>query len=414
MASMLRFRADTGPPRARTGSPRHVDHPRHRRQRLRRQPPRPGLLAAGHRVVALVRTPDGRRDGHRAPAGRRARRRRDPDRRHHPPGHARRRRSTGVDAVVHLAAIPRDFSGGADLRLVNTEGTRARRRRDARGRRPPPRPHGRDGRRGRPGPALRELEGEGRGARPRIGPRLDDPQAVAPVRRGRRVLQHRRRARPALAGHRARAGRRPVAASSRSTAATSRPSSVRALADPTTSARRSSSAGRATGRIGRSPAEVLSALGKRRLIVPMPVPLIRLVAGTSELVRLPFPVATDQLRQLRLDNIGPLDLIPRGSASSRGRWRARSATSGRDGATRSRRGRAGRARMKDGLRRVAGAVVWLVVIVAIALGAAGIVTGMDHPPRRSRRAARRASSRSSPAMPRSSPVSMPPRPTSRP
>ena len=42
----------------------------------------------------------------------------------------------------------------------------------------------------------------------------------------------------------------------------------------------------------------------------MPVPFIRLVAATSELVRLPFPVATDQLRQLRLDNIGPLDVIP--------------------------------------------------------------------------------------------------------
>ena len=42
----------------------------------------------------------------------------------------------------------------------------------------------------------------------------------------------------------------------------------------------------------------------------MPVVLIRLVAGTAELVHIPFPVATDQLRQLRLDNIGPLDLIP--------------------------------------------------------------------------------------------------------
>ena len=39
-------------------------------------------------------------------------------------------------------------------------------------------------------------------------------------------------------------------------------------------------------------------------------PLIRLVAGAAELVHIPFPVATDQLRQLRLDNIGPLDLIP--------------------------------------------------------------------------------------------------------
>jgi NADH dehydrogenase len=55
--------------------------------------------------------------------------------------------------------------------------------------------------------------------------------------------------------------------------------------------------------------EVLTALGKRRAILPMPVPLIRLVAGTAELVHLPFPVATDQLRQLRLDNIGPLGLV---------------------------------------------------------------------------------------------------------
>ena len=56
--------------------------------------------------------------------------------------------------------------------------------------------------------------------------------------------------------------------------------------------------------------EVASALGKRRAILPMPIPLIRLVAGTAERVRIPFPVATDQLRQLKLDNIGPLDVIP--------------------------------------------------------------------------------------------------------
>ena len=42
----------------------------------------------------------------------------------------------------------------------------------------------------------------------------------------------------------------------------------------------------------------------------MPIPLIRLVAGAAERVHLAFPVATDQLRQLRLDNIGPLDVIP--------------------------------------------------------------------------------------------------------
>ena len=50
-------------------------------------------------------------------------------------------------------------------------------------------------------------------------------------------------------------------------------------------------------------------MGKRRILVPMPVPVIRLVAGAAELVRLPFPVATDQLRQLKFDNIGPLDSV---------------------------------------------------------------------------------------------------------
>lgn len=55
--------------------------------------------------------------------------------------------------------------------------------------------------------------------------------------------------------------------------------------------------------------EVLRGMGKRRVLVPLPVALIRLVAGTAELVHLPFPVATDQLRQLRLDNIGDLDSV---------------------------------------------------------------------------------------------------------
>jgi hypothetical protein len=42
----------------------------------------------------------------------------------------------------------------------------------------------------------------------------------------------------------------------------------------------------------------------------MPVPLIRLVAGTMEALRIKaFPVATDQLRQLKFDNIGPVDAV---------------------------------------------------------------------------------------------------------
>ncbi len=58
--------------------------------------------------------------------------------------------------------------------------------------------------------------------------------------------------------------------------------------------------------------EVLHGMGKKRLLVPMPVAVIRLVARVSEAVRLPLPVATDQLRQLRLDNIGPVDSVKTG------------------------------------------------------------------------------------------------------
>ena len=36
--------------------------------------------------------------------------------------------------------------------------------------------------------------------------------------------------------------------------------------------------------------------------------------------------------------------------------------------------------MRDLARRVAAALVWLVLVLAIALGAAGLVSGTDHPP----------------------------------
>jgi uncharacterized protein YbjT (DUF2867 family) len=55
--------------------------------------------------------------------------------------------------------------------------------------------------------------------------------------------------------------------------------------------------------------EVLRGMGRTRALVPMPVALIRLVATVSEKVRLPFPVATDQLRQLKHDNTGPLTSV---------------------------------------------------------------------------------------------------------
>jgi uncharacterized protein YbjT (DUF2867 family) len=62
-------------------------------------------------------------------------------------------------------------------------------------------------------------------------------------------------------------------------------------------------------------AEVARSVGKRRVIVPMPVPLIKLVAGSMEALHLRFfPVASDQLRQLALDNVGPIDGVHRAFA----------------------------------------------------------------------------------------------------
>jgi NADH dehydrogenase len=83
----------------------------------------PELIDGGHRVVALVRG---------AASGERLLSRLDPSRRD-----ALELRTgdvtapatlpgalAGVDVVVHLVAIARDRNGGADLRRVNTEGTR--------------------------------------------------------------------------------------------------------------------------------------------------------------------------------------------------------------------------------------------------------------------------------------------------
>ncbi len=83
----------------------------------------PALVDAGHRVVALVRDDDGAAQVLRrlTPAQREQVETRhgdvtEPDTL--PPAIA------GVDGILHLAAIPRDWDGGASLRLVNTEGTR--------------------------------------------------------------------------------------------------------------------------------------------------------------------------------------------------------------------------------------------------------------------------------------------------
>ena len=201
--SMLRFRA-------------HVHHPGHGRGRLRRQLDHPG--PAPRRPSRRGDGPHARRRRRRPrpPAARLARPRRAADRRRHAarvaagPGRGRRRdpapRGHPARPQRRRGAVPGQHRRDAQ-----------RRRRGHRRRGPPLHPHGRAGRGRRPGAALRELEGEGGGARPRVRARLDDPQAVAPVRRGRRLLQHHRRPRPDVTRDRAGAGRRaqPVPADPR-------------------------------------------------------------------------------------------------------------------------------------------------------------------------------------------------------
>ena len=316
----------------------------------------PALLDAGHRVVALVRTPSAGEavlgDASTPPSGRTSscgpatspgrsrcptaldgRRRRPPPRRH--PARPPRRRGPA----------PRQHRGDA-----------RRRRGDAGGRRPAPRPHGRDGRPGRPEPALRELQGQGGGPRRRLRPGLDDPQAVAPVRGGRRVLQHHRGPRPDVARHRPGARATARAGSSRSTSATSRGSPWPRSRTRRRSARRSSWAGRATGRTGRSRRR---SLARARQEARHPADAGRRSSAsspaTSEIVRLPFPVATDQLRQLKLDNIGALDVIPARfgfeAAPDGGPARATSAEAARPGASGGRMTRTASPRL--GRRRLA-------------------------------------------------------------
>ena len=268
----------------------------------------PTLIDSGHRVVALARTPaTGDLIIGRLPAAQRGAvevRLGDVT---HPESLGAA--LVGVDAVVHLVAIPRDYSGGAAMRLVNTEGTRAvivamqaagvRRlvHMGAMGVEDVPDLHYASSKAKAEAlvrasgldwtilkPSLQFGEGDGFfnivAGLVRISPGL-----VPVPGDGRSRFQ-------------------PIHSGDVATV------TVRALADPATIGQAYDLGGPRYWTYSEITREVLTALGKRRLIVPMPVVLIRLVAGTSELVHIPFPVATDQLRQLRLDNIGPLDVIP--------------------------------------------------------------------------------------------------------
>ena len=214
----------------------------------------------------------------------------------------------GIDAIVHLAAIPRDFDGGQSLRLVNTEGTRnvVHAAREA---------------------GVRRFVHQGAMAV------VDDPdlhyasskaKAMAIVRESGldwTILEPSLLFGPRdgffnlIAGLvRMSPGVVPITGSG---AARFQPLAigdltrivVDVLGDETTIGREYPLGGPRYWTYRQIVEEVLRAMGKRRALVPMPVPLIRLVASSAEFVRLPFPVATDQLRQLRFDNIGPLDTI---------------------------------------------------------------------------------------------------------
>jgi NADH dehydrogenase len=268
----------------------------------------PALIGARHRVVALVRSDRaGNRVLTRLPAADRAsvELRRGDITRPATLGPA----TSGVDAVVHLAAIPRDFNRGADLRLVNTEGTRA---------------------------VVAGMREAGVGRLVHMGAMgvADDPalhyasskaKAEALVARSEldwTIVKPSLQFGPGdgffniIAGLvRLSPGLVPVPGDGSSrfqpihTGDVAR-IIVAALADPSSVRETFELGGPRYWTYREITREVLRALGKRRAIVPMPVTLIRFVAGSAELVHLPFPVATDQLRQLRLDNIGPLDLIP--------------------------------------------------------------------------------------------------------
>ncbi len=268
----------------------------------------PALLAAGHRVVALVRTPTaGEAVLGRLPASERA---------------AVETRSgdvtrpetlapamAGVDAVLHLVAIPRDYRGGADLRLVNTEGTRAvieamlqvgvtrLVHMGALGVEDDLKLHYASSK------AKAEALVHGSGLDATI---LKPSLQFGPGDGFFNVIADLIRLSPGIVPVPGRGDSRFQPIHSGDVAKVV----VASLADPSTVGQTFELGGPRYWTYREITTEVLRALGKRRVILPMPVPLIRLVAGASELVRFPFPVATDQLRQLRLDNIGPLGVIP--------------------------------------------------------------------------------------------------------
>jgi NADH dehydrogenase len=265
----------------------------------------PELLGAGHRVVALVRSSGaGDKVTRRLPAALVAKvelRTGDVDRPATLPAAL-----AGVDAVVHLVAIPRDWNGGKQLLQVNLDGTRnligAMQTSGVR----------RLVHLGALGVVDREelhyAKSKARAERAVMESGLDwtvlKPSLLfGPGDGFFNIVADLVRVSPGIV---------PVPGDGKSRF---QPLHVGDLAlclrlsleRPETVGHAFELGGPRTWTYREITAEVCRDTGRRRAIIPMPVPLIKLVAGAAEAVHLPFPVATDQLRQLALDNVGPLD-----------------------------------------------------------------------------------------------------------
>jgi NADH dehydrogenase len=265
----------------------------------------PALLEAGHRVLALVRDDAGAAE---VTARLTADQRTAIDLRRGDVTHPDTLPAAlvGAEAVLHLVALPRDWDGGASLRLVNTEGTRnvLKAATDAGVRRfvhlgamgviDDPSLHYASSK-ARAMSLVRESSLDWTILNPSLlfGPRDGFFNLLAGLARISPGVM------PLTGNGMARFQPLSIADLGRAT--------VQAFGDPATIGREYDLGGPRYWTYREIVEEVLRGMGSRRLLVPVPVAVIRLVARSAELVHLPFPVATDQLRQLKFDNVGPLD-----------------------------------------------------------------------------------------------------------